>query len=83
MWLVFPAIIGTGFTMAMSGETVAITLRRLRLAAPLIRLANSDMLISRCGIWHNTVSQDAFSRAFREASGKAPVLPSKRQPRRL
>lgn len=57
---------------AMSGETVAITLRRLRLQRAADRLANSDMLISKIARLAQYSSQDAFSRAFRKAYGKAP-----------
>ena len=58
---------------AMSGETVATTLRRLRLQRAADRLANSDMEISMIADLAQYGSQDAFSRAFREAYGKAPA----------
>lgn len=57
---------------AMSGETVATTLRRLRLQRAADRLANSDMDISQIAELAQYGSQDAFARAFREAYGKAP-----------
>lgn len=58
---------------AMSGETVATTLRRLRLQRAADRLANSDMEIAEIAKRAQYGSQDAFSRAFREAYGKAPA----------
>ena len=58
---------------AMSGETVATTLRRLRLQRAADRLANSDMEIAMIAELAQYGSQDAFSRAFREAYGKAPA----------
>lgn len=58
---------------AMSGETVAVTLRRLRLQRAADRLANSDMEISMIADLAQYGSQDAFSRAFRDAYGKAPA----------
>lgn len=57
---------------AMSGETVATTLRRLRLQRAADRLANSDMAIASIARLAQYGSQDAFARAFREAYGKAP-----------
>lgn len=58
---------------AMSGETVATTLRRLRLQRAADRLANSDLEIAKVAELAQYGSQDAFSRAFREAYGKAPA----------
>lgn len=58
---------------AMTGETVAVTLRRLRLQRAADRLANSDMEISMIAELAQYGSQDAFSRAFRDAYGKAPA----------
>lgn len=58
---------------AMSGETVATTLRRLRLQRAADRLANSDAKIAQIATLAQYGSQDAFSRAFREAYGKAPA----------
>lgn len=58
---------------AMSGETVATTLRRLRLQRAADRLANSDMEILRIASLAQYSSQDAFSRAFRDTYGKAPA----------
>ena len=58
---------------AMCGETVATTLRRLRLQRAADRLANSDMEIAVIAEHAQYGSQDAFSRAFREAYGKAPA----------
>ncbi|MCO6409161.1 AraC family transcriptional regulator [Hoeflea alexandrii] len=57
---------------AMVGETVAATLRRLRLQRAADRLANSDMKISDISKLAQYRSQDAFSRAFRDAYGKTP-----------
>ena len=58
---------------AMSGETVAATLRRLRLQRAADRLANSDMDISKIAGLAQYGSQDAFSRAFRDAYGTSPA----------
>ena len=58
---------------AMSGETVATTLRRLRLQRAADRLANSDMEISMIADLAQYGSQDAFSRAFRDIYGKTPA----------
>lgn len=58
---------------AMSGETVASTLRRLRLQRAADRLANSDMEIAKIAALAQYGSQDAFSRAFRDMYGKAPA----------
>lgn len=58
---------------AMSGETVAVTLRRLRLQRAADRLANSDMEIAKVAELAQYGSQDAFARAFREAYGQAPA----------
>ncbi len=58
---------------AMSGETVATTLRRLHLQRAADRLANSDMEIAKIAELAQYGSQDTFSRAFREAYGKAPA----------
>lgn len=58
---------------AMSGETVATTLRRLRLQRAADRLANSDMEISLIADLAQYGSQDAFSRAFRDLYGNTPA----------
>ena len=58
---------------AMSGETVATTLRRLRLQRAADRLANSDIEIAKIATLAQYSSQDAFSRAFRDAYGKTPA----------
>lgn len=58
---------------AMGGETIATTLRRLRLQRAADRLANSDMEISMIADLAQYGSQDAFSRAFRGAYGKTPA----------
>ena len=58
---------------AMSGETVATTLRRLRLQRAADRLANSDMELSMIADLAQYGSQDAFSRAFRDMYGKPPA----------
>lgn len=58
---------------AMTGETVATTLRRLRLQRAADRLANSDMEISMIASLAQYGSQDAFSRAFRDTYGKTPA----------
>ena len=58
---------------AITGETVAVTLRRLRLQRAADRLANSQMDIAKIAELAQYGSQDAFSRAFREAYNKAPA----------
>ena len=58
---------------AMSGETVANTLRRLRLQRAADRLANSDMEIAKIAALAQYGSQDAFSRAFKEAYNDSPA----------
>lgn len=58
---------------AMTGETVANTLRRLRLQRAADRLANSDIEISMIATLAQYGSQDAFSRAFCNMYGKAPA----------
>jgi AraC family transcriptional regulator len=58
--------------VAMRGETIGATIRRLRLLRAADRLANSDLSIrtiaERAGY-----GADSFSRAFREAYGKSPA----------
>ena len=58
---------------AMRGETVATTLRRLRLQRSADRLANSDMDIAQIASLAQYGSQDAFSRAFKNAYGTTPA----------
>ena len=57
---------------SMCGETVATTLRRLRLQRAADRLANSDMAIEEIAKLAQYSSQDSFARAFRTAYGSAP-----------
>ena len=58
---------------AMNGETVATTLRRLRLQRAADRLANSAMNIADIAALAQYGSQDSFSRAFRDAYGQPPA----------
>ncbi|GGC60161.1 AraC family transcriptional regulator [Chelatococcus reniformis] len=58
---------------AMRGETVAATVRRLRLTRAADRLANSRMAIGDIAERARYGSSDAFARAFREAYGLPPA----------
>jgi AraC family transcriptional regulator len=59
--------------VAMRGETVSVTIRRLRLLRAADRLANSDMPIATIAERAGYSGADSFARAFREAYGKSPV----------
>lgn len=58
---------------AMRGETIAATLRRLRLQRAAERLAHSDLNLETIAERAGYTSTDAFGRAFREATGQSPV----------
>lgn len=58
---------------AMRGETIAGTIRRLRLLRAADRLANSDMTVAAIAERAGYASADAFGRAFREAYGQTPA----------
>lgn len=58
---------------AMRGETIAATIRRLRLSRAAERLANSDMALDAIAGRAGYGSADAFGRAFKEAYGKSPT----------
>ncbi len=58
---------------AMRGETVATTLRRLRLQLACERLANSDMGLAEIARLAGYGSNDAFGRAFKLAYGQTPT----------
>lgn len=58
---------------AMQGETVAATIRRLRLQRAADRLANSGMEIDAIATRAGYASTDTFGRAFRDAFGQSPA----------
>ena len=58
--------------VAMRGETIGATIRRLRLLRAADRLANSDLPIATIAERAGYSGADAFARAFREAYGKTP-----------
>lgn len=58
---------------AMRGETVAATIRRLRLQRAADRLANSDLDIAVIATRAAYSSADTFARAFRDMFGQAPA----------
>ncbi|MCC7125763.1 MAG: AraC family transcriptional regulator [Acidobacteria bacterium] len=58
---------------AMRGETIAATIRRLRLSRAAERLANSTMTLDAIAGRAGYGSTDAFGRAFKEAYGKSPA----------
>ncbi|WP_137151802.1 AraC family transcriptional regulator [Devosia sp. FKR38] len=58
---------------AMRGETITVTIRRLRLSRAAERLANSDMPLAAIAAQARYGSTDAFAHAFREAYGLAPA----------
>jgi AraC family transcriptional regulator len=58
---------------AMRGETIAATIRRLRLLRAADRLANSDLAIAIIAERAGYGSVDAFGRAFKEAYGLPPA----------
>jgi AraC family transcriptional regulator len=59
--------------VAMRGETLGATIRRLRLLRAADRLANSDLSIGTIAERAGYSGADSFARAFREAYGKAPA----------
>jgi AraC family transcriptional regulator len=59
--------------VAMRGETVSGTVRRLRLMRAADRLANSEMSIRTIAERASYSGADSFGRAFREAHGKTPA----------
>ncbi|HEV7305830.1 AraC family transcriptional regulator [Ensifer sp.] len=58
---------------AMRGETIATTIRRLRLSRAAERLANSQIPIGDVAERAGYGSADAFARAFRQVYGKSPT----------
>ncbi|WP_457579794.1 AraC family transcriptional regulator [Ensifer canadensis] len=58
---------------AMRGETIASTIRRLRLQRAADRLANSDLDVRLVADRAGYSSVDTFGRAFRDAFGASPV----------
>src|SRR5580692_7467535 len=59
--------------VAMRGETISATIRRLRLLRAADRLANSDLSPGRIAECAGYSGADSFARAFREAYGKTPA----------
>jgi AraC family transcriptional regulator len=59
--------------VAMRGETISATIRRLRLLKAADRLANSDLSIGAIAERAGYSGVDSFARAFREAYGKTPA----------
>jgi AraC family transcriptional regulator len=59
--------------VAMRGETVSGTIRRLRLLRAADRLANSNLSIGTIAERAGYSGADSFGRAFREAYGKTPA----------
>lgn len=58
---------------AMQGETVSVTLKRLRLDRAADRLANSDIAIGEVGERAGYSTVESFGRAFKDAYGQAPA----------
>jgi AraC family transcriptional regulator len=58
---------------AMRGETIAATIRRLRLQHAADRLANSDLEIGAVASRAGYASSDTFGRAFKDAFGMSPA----------
>ena len=58
---------------AMRGETIAATIRRLRLQRAADRLANSDLEIGAIAARAGYSSTDTFGRAFKDAFGVSPA----------
>lgn len=58
---------------AMKGETIAASIRRLRLQRAADRLANSELDVGAIAIRAGYGSIDAFGRAFKDAFGTTPV----------
>jgi AraC family transcriptional regulator len=59
--------------VAMRGETISATIRRLRLQRAADRLANSDLSIGTIAERACYSGADSFARAFREAYGQTPA----------
>jgi AraC family transcriptional regulator len=59
--------------VAMRGETIGATIRRLRLLRAADRLANSDLPVETIAERAGYRGADAFARAFRNAYGKTPT----------
>jgi AraC family transcriptional regulator len=59
--------------VAMRGETIAATIRRLRLQRAADRLANSDLPVAAIAERAGYSGPDPFARAFRETYGKTPA----------
>jgi AraC family transcriptional regulator len=59
--------------VAMRGETISATIRRLRLLRAADRLANSDLSTGTIAKRAGYGGVDSFARAFREAYGKSPA----------
>jgi AraC family transcriptional regulator len=59
--------------VAMRGETLSATIRRLRLLRAADRLANSDLAIGAIADRAGYSGADSFGRAFRDAYGKSPA----------
>ncbi|MDV6332679.1 AraC family transcriptional regulator [Asticcacaulis sp. 201] len=59
--------------VAMRGETIAATIRRLRLLRAADRLANSEMPLASVAQRARYGSTDAFAHAFKEAYGMTPM----------
>jgi AraC family transcriptional regulator len=57
---------------AVAGESVAATVRRVRLALATQSLARGDSTISQVGLASGYESPQAFTRAFREFTGQSP-----------
>src|ERR1700722_8288848 len=59
--------------VAMRGETIGATIRRLRLQRGADRVANSDLSVGTIAARAGYGGVDAFARAFREAYGQTPA----------
>jgi AraC family transcriptional regulator len=59
--------------VAIRGETISATIRRLRLLRAADRLANSDLSIGTIAERAGYSGADSFARAFRETYGKSPA----------
>ncbi|MET3901115.1 transcriptional regulator GlxA family with amidase domain [Devosia sp. UYZn731] len=58
---------------AMRGETIAATVRRLRLQRASDRLSSSDLDVAAIATWAGYSSLDTFGRAFKDAFGMSPA----------
>jgi AraC family transcriptional regulator len=59
--------------VAMRGETISATIRRLRLQRAADRLANSDLSVEKIAERAGYGGADSFARTFREAYGQTPA----------